>query len=88
MEPGTTRSPRSCLDDLVVGQFVKVIVHGQDSRVEDIKIGDKAWAVVRTEGDKTTLMDLMATQQVTDCDRKRCRRGAQPAGIAVSGPSP
>ncbi|MFL5341396.1 MAG: hypothetical protein ACJ8F7_14725 [Gemmataceae bacterium] len=38
----------------------KVRLNGQDSRVEDIKIGDKAWAIVRTEGDKTTLMDLMA----------------------------
>ena len=38
----------------------KVRLNGQDSRVEDIKIGDKAWAVIRTDGDKTTLMDLMA----------------------------
>lgn len=38
----------------------KVRLNGQDSRVEDMKIGDKAWAIVRTDGDKTTLIDLMA----------------------------
>lgn len=38
----------------------KVRLNGQDSRIEDIKIGDKAIAVVDRVGERTTLKDLMA----------------------------
>jgi Cu/Ag efflux protein CusF len=41
----------------------KVRLNGQDSKVQDVKIGDKALAIVQRNGEKSTLMDFMAERK-------------------------